>query len=518
MWHTKRHLTISKRILILLSFLYLLLQTGLFLQGWFSPLIANGLILAVLGILLAYLLRFNKQDANDLWILNRKDILLTLMALSVLLCFLVMGGLLGYFFRPHDDLICFRQALYSNLIHAPWPLVLPDGREMSYYLAAMLPPAMLARILPENWQQVPILLNTFIPLSLVLLLFWQRWKKVSLFFLLIILAFSEPSRFFFPQPGTPFETTLCGIVWKILNIKDSISVLHYFNGNYTLLPPAMECIGAFNSNPSTLLVAALLPQLKQSRGLIPLAVALLLPISPLGAIACMPLALWFFLSGRKIPFVSCVIPSLLAVTVAFYFLRIDSDINVVAPAWTVRGMRFWAFYLRYLAGIALLIAPLWPFRKRDGLYLVTSLSAILLPLLYIGTLPEICHPNELMLKGGIAYSLLLGSMWCEDWYLLRPIIRRCMVAWLIIVLLTYTYRTTCRFSWEQRRVNDIWNGHLCHNRLFLKQSIPDVKEPLIPGVILRKSGESEEHFPGSILPKADGKVPYGTPPSPHAFP
>jgi len=520
MWHTKKHLTISKRSLIILSFLYLLLQTGLFLQGWFSPLIANGLIVAVLVTMCSYFLHSGKQDAVDRWILSRKDVLLVLLALSALLCFLVMGGLLGLLFQPHHDLYIFRQALYRNLIHAPWPLVLPDGREMSYYLAAMLPPAMLARILPESWLQVPILLNTFVPLSLALLLFCHRWKKVSLFFLLVMLAFSDPSRLLFPYAGTPFETTIYDRVGKILNIEGSVPVLHYFCGNYTLLAPVMECINAFNSNPSTLLVVALLPQLKQAKELVPLAIALLLPISLFGAIVCMPLALWIFLSGKKISFISCVIPSLLVAVVALYFLRIDSDINSIVPAWSDKGIKFLGFYLRYLAGIALLVVPLWPFRKHDGLYLVTSLSVVLLPLLYIGSLSnsKVLGINELTVKGGVAYSLLLGAMWCEEWSHLKLVIRCCMIAWLATVSLAYLHRSAKCFSWEQRQVGDMWNGHLCHDRRFLKQSIPNVKEPLIPGVILRKSGESEGHFPGSILPKADGKVPYGTPPSPHALP
>ena len=525
MWHTKKQLTISKRSLIILSFLYLLLQTGLFLQGWFSPLIANGLIIATLAALYGYTMTSGRLDASDQWIMNGTDITCSLLAVLVLATILIVGGMIGGF-PSHADFLYFRQALYLNLIHAPWPLVLPNGKEMSYYLAAMLPPAMLARILPTGWQQMPLLLNTLFPLTLTLLLFWQGRKKTSLLFLFMLLCFSDPLRLPFHPRTEPFLEPLFAQLEKISGLD--VRILTSWYASRTLIAPTITSIGMYNSFPSTLLVAAMLPHLRQSRGLIPLCIALLVPISPLGAIACMPIALWALAPGKEqiyncrslcILLLFSLLSLLLVAATAVYFLRADSDVNVVATAWQVKGHSFWIFYLRYFAGALLLILPLWPTRKRDNLYRVTALSAFLLPLLYIGSVklsPGIWGFNELTLKGAIVYTLILGGMWCDDWKRLGSI-RWLMVFWMIIVTGIYLKKQVTSFD-IHHPVEDMWNGHLCHDRLFLKQSIPNVKAPLIPGVILRKSGESEEHFPGSILPKADGKVPYGTPPSPHALP
>jgi len=49
-----------------------------------------------------------------------------------------------------------------------------------------------------------------------------------------------------------------------------------------------------------------------------------------------------------------------------------------------------------------------------------------------------------------------------------------------------------------------WNGHLNHDAAFLNQSVQPCKEPIISGLMLRESGESERHFPGRLLPKAPG--------------
>lgn len=105
--------------------------------------------------------------------LSRKHILSLFACAGIIALFLVVGGMVGYF-PTHGDSWAFRQALYTNLFQEDWPLILPNGREMTYYLAGMLPPAALAKFLPDSMKQLPILLFTTIPAVLAIGLYFKN--------------------------------------------------------------------------------------------------------------------------------------------------------------------------------------------------------------------------------------------------------------------------------------------------------------------------------------------------------
>ena len=287
----------SGRFLLLASFVYLLITDALFFIGWFNPVVASVLTVMMTFCIAAWYIREDRGREIQTW--NKSLITKFITCIIIILLFLVIGGMIGGF-PTHGDSWAFRQALFLNLKDAPWPLVLPDGREMSYYLAGMIPSAMLARMLPENLQQSAVLVCTFIPILLYLCLSFNKIRKISIIFLLLALGFQDPLCALF-RPGATIGSGsgfMAGIIQTVQNWGGpDLSILVTYYGNKTLGAPIHNCIGAYNSVPATILVAIMLTFLKEKPGIIALLIAMLTPISPLGALACMPVALYYFFTS-----------------------------------------------------------------------------------------------------------------------------------------------------------------------------------------------------------------------------
>lgn len=135
-------------------------------------------------------------------------------------------------------------------------------------------------------------------------------------------------------------------------------------------------------------------------------------------------------------------------------------------------------------------------------FLVVAAFLFIGPFIYLGSPESVC--NELWLKVSPAYLTLLALFWVKRWSVLSKIkyaiAALCLLGTLQTVLKPWLSVDFFRYG----VVKDIWNGHLNHSDPFLRQSVPPTREPLVPGILLREAGESERHFPGSLLPKAPG--------------
>lgn len=503
----------------LTGLMVLMLPVGLFFIGWFEPWIAVPFA-AYCGIVLFRGLL--TQDHIETSLHRPKLILM----LGVILIYLIVGGMVGWF-PTHGDSFAMRQAMFLNLRDEAWPLILPNGREMSYYLAGMLPPAILARIMPENLQQWAVLLCSWLPIAISIILLSQHFRRASWLLLFILIAFQDPLSAFFRPTGTVssgpgFMVEWLNNLWEYTGLD--LRILTSYYGNKTIGAPIHNCIGAYNSTPYTLLATALLLTGREHRWIHPLVVALLVPVSPLSALALFPVALYFYTHKRfgkqyvAPMLLELIAPTLLVILSAVYFLRAQRSDSTVSLDFLIHGKSFWPFYIRYILGGSVLALPIMHMRRKDGLYRVTLLSMLFLPLLFVGSPPSALYQgfNELTLKGTYIYALILGVMWYEDWSHIRKSFRILAVAWLCASTGTYCLSQIRSFS-STHQVADMWNGHLNHENRFLRQSIPETKEPLLPYVLIREGGESEKHFPGNILPHGTG-CDYSTPPSPCAFP
>ncbi len=493
----------GSRILTALGLLWLWLCNMLFLTGWYQPWISLPLSAALLFVILWQVGSLTQAKP---WVPGGADWCRIILAALAILAYLVIMGLIGFFPSP-VDFIQFRQALYENLSHAPWPLILPSGKEMTYYIAGMLPATMLERLIPEQLTQIPALICTFIPIFIAVLLFARRWKKLPFLFILLLIALHDPLRVLFtPYTGGPCLTQWLYQLYDTTGID--INILSTIYGNKTFELGLRNCVWQYNSQPPALLATALILHAGKQRSLYPLIIALLFPCSPLGALALMPLASWLYLRtarGVMSLLLPCILPVLHVATCALYFFRANEGPTVINLTFNLYGSAFWVAYARYLLAVALLFLPLWSMRKRDEVYLVLLITALLAPILFVGTPRSagFIGLNEFVLKGSIVYTTALATMWTEDWPGIARSIRLIMLPWMVFITLGYFYPAFRDFD-TNHRIPDPWNGHLNHDHPFLRQSIPGVKKGFWTPLFLHHSGEAEQHFPGCIMPKAPG--------------
>ena len=116
---------------------YLLLPVVVWFGAWVQPWLSVPVILCLLYLGWKHyrsLRRFPFEGKGELKSLH----VVLYMAISVLAVFLL--GLDGRVMQSWDLIV--RNPIYSELINAEWPLVMPDGRVVMYALLFWLPPAL----------------------------------------------------------------------------------------------------------------------------------------------------------------------------------------------------------------------------------------------------------------------------------------------------------------------------------------------------------------------------------------
>ncbi len=511
----------AQALLVSMMLLYLAIPDILFLWGWFVPWVAVALTLLVL-LAVGRACRVVFRDAEAF--ARPGTARLVSLAVGVMVAalvsfyFLLRSGLLG-FLPSFWDFDVLRNAMFCNLRDAAWPLVLPNGREMSYYLAGVLPPALMARLLPASGQW-SVVLWTMCGMLLFLLFLSSRialgqrsWGMRLALLTLLLALICIPLTF---SGGWWLIGAVCYHTGDILGVDLSFLYPMRFP---TASRALSNCAACYNSGTAALMVAALLFLPRRCAAVVlPVALSLLVPQNPLGGVALLPLACLRYVQGMKERSWSAVLwdaplPCAMAFLSALYFLRADGQ-NVVTLSGIAWGWPpFWRYYIWLLAGWLLLLLPLWLTMKKDAFFCLLALCCLLSPLVFMGSMqaPGLGSNNEFALKSAPCYILLLGCCWFAAW----PRIGWYRHLYMGICLALFIYITAAYFrNWGSNaylEVDDKWNGHMNHADAFFNQSVPPCKEPLVPGILLRESGESEKHFPGCLLPKAPG-CDYSRPP------
>ena len=483
------------------SLLYLALPGMLFFSSWFTPWAAWLVNLAILLSIICYARKAAQE--NHSWSVGIGGMLGLLGTFLLAACSFCYAGIAGFIY-PAPDILIFREALYSNLISAPWPLVLPDGTEMSYYLAGMLPPALIYRLIEDyTVQRLISILWYSLGIWLSVLLFCCRQKHFSVLFVLFLTFFKDPAYIILNSVAGN------GDVWNFISQFIPLPPNTYLGAMpafYNVMNSGQTC----NFSPFTVLAAALLiTHAKKGGALAPLLVTLLLPISPLASIGLMPLAfvVWLldggFTSLHKLA--ALLPPVIIFVFSAVYYLRAES-----ATCVGLHGelMGDWNYFLKscystILLGAILLTITLWSVLKTDKLLCISLVCTLITPWIYFGSSPDSGSfgNNELWLKTIMIYHIHLYAALAFNWKKLNWL----KYAYLgSTILLTVYNGCQEKIRWTRAPiVTDVWNGHLYHQHPSLYQKLPHCREPWIPGVLL-PGGAAEKHFPGSVLPKAEG--------------
>ena len=466
-------ISLSMNKLIVISLAYLYVNVAFFLIGWYAPCFSIPLCAA--GGLCLYIIARNLRDADEIcWSLRWGDICLLAFLFGIVVLGVMETGLVGGF-ATHHDYYAFRNGLYHNLIDAAWPLVLPDKREMSYYLCGMLVPASLARLTSQyEIQQWLLLLWSCVPIFFALCLMFHKLQRFSWILLLVALFSLSPV-----EGG--WNGTCLGRLMEYL-CRDCL----HLSWNETPIIGRWKCVVA---KP-----------------------ALLAAISPLGAVGIFPLAVVAYFQGCKREGsikpadygFTLVYSCLLACCWLLYFSRSESDVFVglTSECWGFTTCMMW--YVPTQVVLVLMCYHLFLLQKKDPLFLSLIILISIVPLLFIGSSPRnFSGLNELWLKSQPAYAMLLAYYLAAS---IDKLPRWVVVLWVCCTLIqvwTFVSRITEYDSTIE--IKDSLNGHLYHPQHdFLKQSCPDCKPPKIKGIILQESGASERTFPGNLLPSAPG--------------
>ncbi len=437
------------------------------------------------------------------------------LAVALLLAsvFLVNTGILGCV-PPHADSFLFRQALFLNLRDAPWPLILPNGKEMSYYLSNVLPCAAMARLLPVAWSQWCLFVWSLIPMAICLLLvvserggLRKNWR-----WLIVIVALGDLLDPFYG--GALFHIgAMVGC-----DFSPWMDAMHRFQGVFD--SPFRGCGGPYHSVPVALMAAAIMIVCRrETHVVLPVTVALLASCAPLSCLGMMPMIASVYMDrrGRRgLPWKEALLPCCMVVLLGVYFTRADG-FTILRFSWQVMGVeKFLLWYARLLVAICIWVLPVWRYARHSRLFTSCVASMLILPFIFIGSDPKELEGwvwNELHLKTMPVLTFVVGYYWARYWKSLAWIKYWIVGAGLLIAAfgLWNNYRLFDRSAYL--KVADLWNGHLNHDDPFLNQSVPPCREPKIPGILLRESGVSETRFPGCLIPRAPG-CDYGRPPAP----
>ncbi len=513
-------------LFISLGLLFLAVPNLLFIWGWCTPWFAvasTAVLLFAVGRAVA--LSFRGLPSAPCHLPSLRSTLLMggglFVALLLILFFILRLGVLG-FVPSFIDMDIIRTALFCNLRDAAWPLILPDGREMTYYLAGALPSSLLARLLPESGQWTVVLWTSACLLLLLLLVssalapgrysWGTRLMLVALFFA----CFCSPliSYNLGPRLLVPCLYHFTGIDLFPLCPVHRLSCSNMLNNGAVL----------YNSAPYALMVAAMLMVCRhRAATVLPVGLALLVPLSPFAGIALLPLVLvrWFTSvrrEGLRIAslLADALLPALMAFISALYFTRGQGSSVATLTGLAWNWPEFYKYEAWLIAGWLLLVLPLFFVRLQHRAVFVTLLlCCLLLPFIFIGAqrFPGAGEHNELWLKSAPMYLMVLACYWLMNWrhlgwykYLITATCAVMLVAQFVIYGNLFARQLN-----GYMEVNDLWNGHLCHDAPFIHRMIPPCKEPMVPGVLLREAGASEKTFPGNLLPKAPG-CDYSRPP------
>ncbi len=515
--------TRAQSLLISLGLLYLAIPNILFLQGWFTPPVALTVSALILfSLVRAVVLSFRASSPCCCPSPARPLLFVPGLAVAVLVCayFILRVGFLGFVptFIDHYD---FRNALFANLRDAAWPLILPNGKEMSYYLADLLPPALAARLAPASGQWAVVLwtlAGSLLPLLLIASLFVGRCRSWGRSLLIVALFFGV-----FCNPLISYSLGTRAIHFLREYADIDLGCLMVWT-RLSCATPLSSCGILNNSFPPAFIVASLLLACRARQEVVlPLALALLVPLSPFCGIGLLPLIALRWGQGvrargwRVSHLLDAPVPAAMAFVAGIYFTR-GEGVSVAALTCVAWG---WETLLRYeawlLAGWLFVLLPPALAMKRDAFFYTLLACCLLMPFFFIGAARGgLGHAgnNELWMKSAPCYMVVIGAYWLAAW----PRIGWCrhLFLGLCIAISVAMIALYAGLAWRgthgYMQVDDRWNGHLNHDDSYFDMCVPPCKEPMLEGVMLREAGESERHFPGCLLPKAPG-CDYSRPPA-----
>ncbi len=498
-----------ERVLIALSFVYLLFQFALFLLGWFEPYVAIPLICwASVELVRQVAAMPPAQDVGG----SRRSFFVPFCIAACVLAFFInySAGYTGDFPQYFYD-FAQRNAVYGNLCLKDWPIVLPDGREFCYYISSFLPAALICKLFQLGADSA-VLMWWYIlgcTLAFILAFFLHRRACLALIFVVVVLGFHDPVLHF--------------------RLLKEFALEHFslsFNANPNYYGLFDSSAMPVNHATVTLLTTILVLNKRVSRNALPLLAAFFPPASSFGAVALLPMLFVMYLRPQATSQPSSAFAclreaamnflsssagwfALVAVACsALYYGRADGGITVVLSVQVTHGFSFTYILFKELFHIllfnALVFVPALPARKEcPGIFYATLLSSLAISFVYIGE----GGPNELCFKGSLPVVISASYLWMvalrHAGFRMRCLIWTCiaLMIWYVLGGVITRIRT---YGYNPDNVASLFNHHCYHPGTWLIRTIPPTKAAAIPGVMYTTAGESRQVLP--FLPPGDATL------------
>lgn len=445
------------------SIAYILLPNLFFLSGWVEPWIS--VPLCALLIICSW----------KLWKQSKPICPRTCPDLKYLLCALLIAALYVYRMgfngdvpQPGDFIV--RTPIYTTLIHSDWPIYSERGEYFVYYHAYVLPPAWIASILSfiPSW----LILSTWVYLGIALAItcmFFKCGKSTAIVFALILFVGPLQSLFRFDNvflarhfPFEPMVSFYCA------HLPVGVIFPGFFN----------QCADTYNHGINIFLFFSLAYGKLLTGYRLALLSALLVVISPLGAVAVLIYLLYLMIAPRlrnelytlfKQPML--YVDILLIAVLGLYFS--SGSGAVIEPIW--KHIDTHEALPIYLVTIFCILIPLfvfgWRYRHTTG-FRASLTIALVTPIVWVGQ-----TNNELLFKSSILTAFFI-PVFAYKTFCYAGILKRIAIV-IVFLFCSYnfvyeTYRAARDFSTsdEGRAANmhNEWHGSLNHpNHYMYKQ-------------------------------------------------
>ena len=514
-------LRIRKSWVIFLSLLYLALPNIIMMMAWVKPIPACLIIIGIIVSLVYYAVTQLRGEPGRSIPLTQKNAWLLLLTVLLVTMPFVHDGLVGLFETGWDYKIA-RQAYYSNLVDAPWPVIYEDGTTIAYYIGAYMVPAVLDRWLGISpgagsmAAQFVLLAWIVIGLVLSLLLFFAQRRRISILFVVFFVLMGDPIlQYWGTESGShvikgiaDFCSSVSGMDWSILSWHTSRFALFSLS----------QTAGCYTSNIPAFMAASIIMNVRTDRNFIlPLIFALLFFHSPFAALGCFPLALLSYdfvklmkAKGCLYSLIGLVLPLAISAVALVYYSRIDvfctDEEGSMMRLTTVFGMHGMKGMIAVFTGVLipamLFYAPLRKYLWRCRGICVCLLCLLACSQIWFGGVAR--GLNEFWLKISPIYTFVLASYLAYLWPRLGR--DKWIPAFITLVMtVAFVVSLFARYT-GQWHVDDDCNGHLYHER----GGRNVVQKDVIPDLLYTKDGESETRFPGNLLPSGKG-CDYGRP-------
>ncbi len=187
------HLRITRRVIVVLTYLFISLPFLIFAVGWFKLPFALAAV-AIVVVSLFFAIRgkysFAVPDLKD-----KKDILLILAIMVISYIWIVSSGIGGFVFQNDDHK--FRNEVFRLLIEKPWPVtkVIDIGQGtntyvLNYYFGFWLPPALVGKAFGLGAGYIAQQIWAWLGINLVFCHLLSLLKRRSLIPVILFICFS----------------------------------------------------------------------------------------------------------------------------------------------------------------------------------------------------------------------------------------------------------------------------------------------------------------------------------------